>query len=107
MTFEIAVPLLFIVFFLVYFTLKDQRVIVFATGFRLLMMALIIHLALRGLQLPFIFLYVTLGLIFILAAKTLRLDPVENTMSKARKPVWFLAFTLSVITLVLAVVFPA
>lgn len=107
MTFEIAVPILFILFFFLYFTLKDQRVVVFAAGFRLLLMALIIHLALRGLQWPFILLYVTLGMILILAVKTLWMNPKFDTMSKARKPIWFMAFILSVITLVLTIVFPA
>ncbi len=107
MTFEIAVALLFILFFILYYALRDQRVVVFAAGFRLLLLALIIHLALEGFLLPFTLLYASLALILVLSVKTLWLNASVEAPSNLKKTAWTTAFTLSVAALILVILFPA
>ena len=102
---DIFIPLMFVVFFIVYRLKRSSRTIIYLVGVRVLLVSLIIHLALRSWVWMVYPLYIAVGLIVLLGLPHLKIN-ADKTTSVLRKWLWRSAFTLSVLSLFLTGLFP-
>jgi predicted dienelactone hydrolase len=102
---DIILPLLFIIFFIFYLIFSKSRKITFLVGVSALLLALFLHLLLRSWVWMVYPLYFSVFLIIFLNLESL--IPNSNKLSRLiRKPLWFTAFTLSLISFIFTAVFP-
>jgi hypothetical protein len=102
---DIIVPLLFVVFFIIYLIFIPARAIIYLVGVRVLLVSLLIHLALRTWVWMIYPLFIGLGLIILLGLPNLKLNVKKNT-SPPRKLIWGFAVTLSLVSFILTALFP-
>jgi pimeloyl-ACP methyl ester carboxylesterase len=102
---DIIVPLLFVVFFIIYLIFTTTRAITYLVGVRVLLASLLIHLALRTWVWMMYPLFVALGLIILLGMPNLKINSKKNT-SLLRNLIWSSAITLSLVSFILTALFP-
>lgn len=101
---EILFPFLFVIFFIVYWLFSKSRTITYFVAVRVLLVTLIIQLALFSWVWMVYPLYIAMLLIIFLGRPHLRLT--EAMPSRFRKISWGVAFSLSVLSLLLTAIFP-
>jgi hypothetical protein len=102
---DIIVPLLFVIFFIVYRIFIASRAITYLVGVRVLLASLLIHLALRTWVWMIYPLFIALGLIILLGLPNLKLN-VKKITSLPRKLIWGFAVTLSLVSFIFTAFFP-
>jgi pimeloyl-ACP methyl ester carboxylesterase len=102
---DIFIPLMFMLFFIIYRGLKSSRTITYVVGVRVLLVSLIIHLALRSWVWMMMPLYVAMIVLILLGLPHLKINP-SSDVSKLRKGMWAFALSLAFISLILNGLFP-
>jgi alpha-beta hydrolase superfamily lysophospholipase len=102
---DIIVPLLFVVFFIIYRIIKPSRNITYLVGVRVLIASLLIHLALRSWVWMIYPLFIGMALIIVLGLPNLRINSNKET-SPIRKILWGTAFTISIVSFIVTALFP-
>ncbi len=93
----------FIVFYLSYFLIKQQRPFVFWSLFRLLIVILVVQLALSTFQVSMVPLYGAVILLLLLSLKTLKLQEDHSPIKKVRILIWALAISLTFSSVILQI----
>ena len=99
------VPLLFVIFFIVYRTFIKTRTLTYLVGVRVLLVTLILHLGLRSWVWMIYPLFITMGIVILLGVPHLKIN-AEKTSSLLRKFLWGSAFALSLLSLIFMGLFP-
>jgi pimeloyl-ACP methyl ester carboxylesterase len=105
---DIIVPLLFIIFFIIYFIFIPARTITYLVGVRVLLVSLLIHLALRTWVWMMFPLFIALSFIILLGLPHLKVNTAKtySTYSLLRKLLWSFAVILSLLSFILTALFP-
>jgi len=99
------VPLLFVIFFIVYRTFIKTRTLTYLVGVRVLLVTLILHLGLRSWVWMIYPLFIAMGIVILLGVPHLKIN-AEKTSSLLRKFLWGSAFALSLLSLIFMGLFP-
>ena len=102
---DVFIPLLFILFFSIYRFGVPYRTITYLVGLRVLAVGLFVYFVLRSWVWMMVPLLLVVIILILLGWPHLKLD-LEQPASRTRKILWGIAFSLSVLSLILTALFP-